>query len=524
MTESARPALLRLSSGVVHVAVGLVACVMLLSGSAVPASAHGGVAFEAAPSSNWRSRVTNFETPSDEISFAVIDAGEKVELRNSSDRTVTVIGYENEPYLRVGPEGVFENARSPATYLNRSTDGTVPVPETADASAEPEWRRVTSGDAISWHDHRAHWMAADPPPVVTDDPSVERVIYDRWVIPVEVDGERLEVIGDLTWVPGPVAWPWITAVIVLATAIAATAFTSRWRAVVWAGSAILLLSCAIDIVGTWWGSTDPTIERAAALVTPSISFAFLIAGLVYLDRRRQDALMLIFGGAAGVTVFFGWLSRRFLVDSQLPTALSPDLARLTVLVSLGVGIGLMLLVVGLHRDAIRLVFLQRQRQQSAEPRRRSAPIGARPRGAHQATPRRTRRMAIYAAGVASAVVVIVGLVLTTNRADQPGANRGVADPGAGDVLTVSLCSAIASAVNGDVNSTRRTFDEIHDGLHELAKTEAERDRASSARLLEAKQRVESDLATTPVALVEDLRSLHGVIATITPPTSDAGRC
>jgi hypothetical protein len=46
--------------------------------------------------------------------------GDGLRLTNDTSHDVTVLGYDGEPYLRVGPRGVFENTRSPATYLNRS--------------------------------------------------------------------------------------------------------------------------------------------------------------------------------------------------------------------------------------------------------------------------------------------------------------------------------------------------------------------------------------------------------------------
>ena len=41
---------------------------------------------------------------------------------------MVVLGYDDEPYLRVGPRGVFENVKSPATYLNRSLTVTAAPP------------------------------------------------------------------------------------------------------------------------------------------------------------------------------------------------------------------------------------------------------------------------------------------------------------------------------------------------------------------------------------------------------------
>ena len=85
---------------------------------------------------------------------------------------MVVLGYDGEPYLRVGPRGVFENRRSPATYLNRSRIPTTKPPKSADSSAAPVWHRVSSGTTATWHDHRAHYMGTSEPPAVQRDPSV----------------------------------------------------------------------------------------------------------------------------------------------------------------------------------------------------------------------------------------------------------------------------------------------------------------------------------------------------------------
>lgn len=76
-----------------------------------------------------------------------------------------------------------------------------------------------------------------------------------------------------------------------------------------------------------------------------------------------------------------------------------------------------------------------------------------------------------------------------------------------------LCTARHQAGAGDVNTARATFyDRSHDALHTLARALEPADRALAARLLEAKQRVESDLAggTPPTDLAADLDRLSEV--------------
>jgi len=88
------------------------------------------------------------------IAVEVKDLGTKLQLTNHTGHDLIVLGYDREPYLRVGPRGVFENTRSPATYLNRTLIATAPPPRSADATAPPQWKRIGGGPSVLWHDHR----------------------------------------------------------------------------------------------------------------------------------------------------------------------------------------------------------------------------------------------------------------------------------------------------------------------------------------------------------------------------------
>lgn len=95
---------------------------------------------------------------------------------------------------------------------------------------------------------------------------------------------------------------------------------------------------------------------------------------------------------------------------------------------------------------------------------------------------------------------------TTARSRAPAA----ASPGSPSVEVVAggLCDALAAAEAGDLAGARDMFD--HGPLHDLADAVIDIDRGVAARLLEAKEAVESDLADDGVAphrVAEDLRSL-----------------
>ena len=100
----------------VRVALAVAVSWLLVGAGATPVAAHtvGG-----AQASNYQTRIRAIEPAVAGLRVEVVDAGTRLRLRNPTGLEVVVLGYAGEPYLRVGPAGVFENRRSPATYRNR---------------------------------------------------------------------------------------------------------------------------------------------------------------------------------------------------------------------------------------------------------------------------------------------------------------------------------------------------------------------------------------------------------------------
>lgn len=133
----------------------------------------------------------------------VLGGDDRLRLANYSGKTIVVLGYEREPYLRFTQHGVYENLRSPATYLNRARNpANAHVPVSADAKAPPRWRKVSAGQSFEWHDHRIHWTASSPPPAVRRDPREVHLIF-RWRVPARAGGKPFAVTGFLGYVPPP---------------------------------------------------------------------------------------------------------------------------------------------------------------------------------------------------------------------------------------------------------------------------------------------------------------------------------
>ncbi|MCZ2819428.1 hypothetical protein O2V63_03685 [Modestobacter sp. VKM Ac-2977] len=186
---------------------------------AAPASAHvgGGAAgsdFDAAV------RTVSPELPG--VSVRVLQFGDELEVVNETDTELTVPGYSGEPYLRIGPDGVWRNAASPATYLNLDRYGRTPMPDGVDITAAPRWEQVSTQSQYVWHDHRTHWMTQDLlPPVVAADPSQPHTVIE-WTVPMTHGDTDVVVEGVLTWSPPPPAWlVWPGYVLLLAGTVAA---------------------------------------------------------------------------------------------------------------------------------------------------------------------------------------------------------------------------------------------------------------------------------------------------------------
>ena len=309
--------------------------------TASPASAHGGAGPE---STNYRTRLLDVQPNVSLVTVRVIEAGTRIEVHNDSTEELVVLGYEGEPYLRIGPDGVFENTKSPATYINvaRTADDVV-VPETTDPTAPPEWRKASDEPVARWHDHRIHWMAENDPPAVRRAPGRTHVVIPTWVVPMRMGDLAIEARGDLTWVPGPSPAPWLLGAVALLAAVAALGLRDA-RFVALAGVLVLLLGTDIaHAVGIGFASAG-SLGRKVLLSVGSGIYALLgwIAaawGVRLLLQRRREGFY--FAVAAGVLVaLFGGLAELGdLTTSQVPFAWGAGASRLFVALALGLGLG-----------------------------------------------------------------------------------------------------------------------------------------------------------------------------------------
>jgi len=168
---------------------------------------------------DYRSNITAISPAVPGLSVEVLEFADRLLLRNHTGKTVTVYGYEGEPYARVLANGTAEqNVLAPATYLNTNFYAQVTVPSFASPKATPKWEVIDRTGELEWHDHRIHWMSPLPPASVKDK-KTRALIFD-WRVPIAVGDTKGAIDGQLFWTPNsskaPLAVIVIGVVIVLA--------------------------------------------------------------------------------------------------------------------------------------------------------------------------------------------------------------------------------------------------------------------------------------------------------------------
>ncbi len=304
---------------------------------AQPASAH---TVSGLGATNWKSNITSISPQVPGLTVKLVEDGSRLEVTNTGPE-ITIIGYEGEQYLQVGPQGVFENLESPATYLNCSRTG-CPIPGGLDLSGPPKWKKISSGHIARYHDHRTHWMGTTPPPDITRAPNQFHVQAD-WTVTMTQGPTLITVKGDYVWVPGSSPIPWILVALVLAAVGAGLGLLGLWGAPLAVAAVVVTLNDlyhAIGIAGFWSGNFTYRFEKFFSGSYYSIvGWALGFVGAWLLVRRRVDGLYAVVFAGGSAALFTGLLDITVLSRSQAPFTASITIDRITVAISLGLGIG-----------------------------------------------------------------------------------------------------------------------------------------------------------------------------------------
>ncbi|MET0146085.1 MAG: hypothetical protein ABW328_15085 [Ilumatobacteraceae bacterium] len=255
-----------------------------------------GIVFaDAAGPTNFRSEVVAVSPPTDTITAEIIGGDSFFQLTVTPGTEVLVNGYQQEPYLRFGADGIVEeNQRAPTTYLNASRFGG-DVPAGADPTLPPDWQPVGTGGRYAWHDHRAHWMSQDPPTTATPG-----TLIQTSDIAMNVAGAPVAVTVAVTWLPAPSRLPLAVGAAV-GGALLILALVTR-RRLAWP-----LLVVALGAVGIgWWQFSSLPPETGPLLVwwlLPAVAAASVLVALVIGARLVSYALVLLAAFELAVWVF-----------------------------------------------------------------------------------------------------------------------------------------------------------------------------------------------------------------------------
>ena len=333
-----------------------VATIVILSAS--PASAH---TVSGVPPTNYRTTLLGISPPVPDLSVHLLDLGKRIQLVNHTGSEIVVLGYQDEPYLRVGPAGVFANLNAPDYYRNQPVAAGAPtttLPPRANPTAAPDWARIGSGSSVTWRDRRTRWEGPAAPQVRAA-PGRPHLVVPLWSIPLQQGIRPILIEGQITWVPGPRAWTWLLVSLGLATAVVAIGVFRRPGPVVAVGAAIIVPVSLVHAFGAAQVSGGSVgLVLARALASNFYSVPAWVLGIIAAGRygralggeRSGDAGVLL-GGVCGLwlALLDGALDIPTLGRSQVPSGLPGDLARAAATLILGVGAGMAIVAAMVER-------------------------------------------------------------------------------------------------------------------------------------------------------------------------------
>lgn len=323
----ARPASVRRACKRCARGLAITGVAITLAAFPAPASRAGAHGTAGQAPANFDSTVSRIEPAEAGVRVRTTDLGQHLEVRADVGVDVVVLGYDAEPYLRITDSGVERNERSPAVFMNRDTTVTETPPEQFDASASPQWHRISSGRVARWHDHRIHPSGALG--------QHEQQHGFAWTVDLIVAGRPVAVHGRTrSLAPPPVAlWLLLIAAIAALTGFAA----SRSRAATLAIFGSLVLAAVIAIpIGRAGASTETLAARVQTALWPTVAAVVLGGALAHLARRglHRAAPSLLFGFTA-TAIAVGLASLPWLTHARLPASGPAWLWRVVVAFVLG---------------------------------------------------------------------------------------------------------------------------------------------------------------------------------------------
>jgi hypothetical protein len=309
--------------------------------SAVPASAHS---VSGVSATNLQTNLRSVTPAMPGLKVKVVESGSRLEVTNQTGKEIIVLGYKDEPYLRIGPDGVFQNRLSPATYINKTREGQEPTEAARNAKVgDTDWEKISSEPLARWHDHRIHWMSPNDPPEARAEPGKRHVINAEWVVPIKAGAETISVKGDLVWEPGPSALPWYLLIVVLVAAAVLIGRGANWAAGLAAVTGVLVAIDVFHVFGLGLANAGDLGYQLGKAFSGSpfavLGWAVGLLAVVWLLRRGSDGLPLVALAGLEIALIGGISDIKALSRSEVPFGFGSGLARLFVAASIGLGFG-----------------------------------------------------------------------------------------------------------------------------------------------------------------------------------------
>lgn len=170
---------------------------LLALGPAAPAAAHGSGGGDAP---YYRSRVTAVSPAVAGVTVDLARDGSWVRVRNATAVDLVLLGYDGEPYLRIGPQGAQENVESVTSRVNGRFGSGLVTADTpaAQAARPPRWEPLGVEPVVTWHDARTHYGGLGRPAAVVDDPSRPHALT-TWRLRGLYGDRPFTVDGRLDW-------------------------------------------------------------------------------------------------------------------------------------------------------------------------------------------------------------------------------------------------------------------------------------------------------------------------------------
>ena len=130
------------------------------------AFAHG---IGGASGSNSTSKVIKITPKTTYFSAISTKNGQEIKITKTSKHTLSILGIESEPYIKISNDGVFVNTKSGTYLINQSTNTNINQAElnsqfekNNNKAAEPKYQKVSNQQSYTFHDHRIHYMGSVP--------------------------------------------------------------------------------------------------------------------------------------------------------------------------------------------------------------------------------------------------------------------------------------------------------------------------------------------------------------------------